>query len=109
VPILRSALETKTALEWEALFGDEVPCAAARQIEDIFKNEQVIAEDMVTTFEHPLVGKYRGMTRAIKFSRTPGPAPFAAPVFGQHSDAVLQQLGFSEQQRQKLHDDDIVK
>ena len=30
VPQLRAALLTRTALEWEALFGDEVPCAAAR-------------------------------------------------------------------------------
>ncbi|WP_416306785.1 CaiB/BaiF CoA transferase family protein [Neptunicella sp. SCSIO 80796] len=109
VPLLRNALETKTALEWEALFGDEVPCAAARHIEDIFKNEQVMAEDMVMTFDHPLVGKYQGMTRSIKFGRTPGPRPFAAPVFGQHSDTVLEQLGFSDEERQELRDKDIVK
>ena len=64
---------------------------------------------MMTTFEHPLVGTYQGMTRAIKFGRTPGPKPFAAPVFGQHSDAVLEQLGFTELQRTKLRNDSVVK
>ncbi len=79
VPKLHEALHERTALEWEAHFGDQVPCAAARAIEDVFDNEQVLAEDMVTTLDHSLVGKYRGLTRPIKFDRTPGPAPFAAP------------------------------
>jgi crotonobetainyl-CoA:carnitine CoA-transferase CaiB-like acyl-CoA transferase len=92
VPKLHEALATRSALEWEALFGDEVPCAAARRIEDMFDHPQVLAEGMVTTLEHPAVGRYRGVAHPIKFGRTPGPAPFAAPQLGQDSDAVLSAL-----------------
>jgi len=88
VPQLREALLARTALEWEALFGDEVPCAAARRVEDMFDHPQVAAEQMVTTVQHPVVGSYRGLTRPITFSRTPGPDPFAAPTLGQ-DNAVL--------------------
>lgn len=89
VPLLHEALAAHTAMEWEALFGDEVPCAAARRIEDMFDHPQVLAEDIVASIEHPAVGRYRGVTRPIAFGRTPGPAPFAAPVFDQHTDEVL--------------------
>lgn len=89
VPLLHDALATRTALEWEALFGDEVPCAAARRIEDMFDHPQVLAEGIVANIEHPAVGRYRGVTRPIAFGRTPGPAPFAAPVFNQHTGDVL--------------------
>lgn len=89
VPKLRIALATRTALEWEALFGEDVPCSAARTVEDMFDNEQVLAEDMVATFAHPTLGTYRGFTRPVQFGRTPGPEPFAAPTLGQHTDAVL--------------------
>jgi len=89
VPRLREALAARTALEWEALFGEEVPCAAARTVEDMFDNEQVLAEDMVANFAHPTLGSYRGFTRAVNFGRTPGPEPFAAPTLGQHTDKVL--------------------
>lgn len=102
VPKLHAALHERTALEWEAHFGDQVPCAAARAIEDVFDNEQVLAEDMVTTLNHSLVGKYRGLTRAIKFERTPGPAPFAAPSFGEHTRAVLQDAGCSDAEIERL-------
>ncbi|RDK11781.1 CaiB/BaiF CoA transferase family protein [Cupriavidus lacunae] len=88
VPRLHAALQERSALEWEALFGEEVPCAAARSVEDMFDFPQVAAEGMVATFEHPVVGRYRGFTRAVKFGRTPGPEPFAAPALDQHGDRV---------------------
>ena len=89
VPRLRAALAARTALEWEELFGEEVPCAAARTVEDMFDNPQVLAEDMVASFAHPTLGSYRGFTRPVQFGRTPGPEPFAAPTLGQHTGAVL--------------------
>lgn len=88
VPRLHAALQERSALEWEAIFGEEVPCAAARSVEDMFDFPQVAAEEMLATFEHPVVGRYRGFTRAVKFGRTPGPEPFAAPALDQHGDMV---------------------
>jgi len=81
VPHLHASLIRHAALEWEQVFGDDVPCAAARRIEDMFDHPQVLAEDMVGSIEHPVIGRYRGVTRPIKFGRTPGPDPFAAPRF----------------------------
>jgi formyl-CoA transferase len=89
---LHAALATRSALEWEALFGEEVPCAAARKVEDMFEHPQVLAEEMITTLPHPLLGSYRGITRPIVFGRTPGPQPFAAPVFDQDTAAVIARI-----------------
>lgn len=102
VPRLHAALQAKSALEWEALFGEEVPCAAARTVEDMFDDQQVLAEDMIAHFDHPGVGGYRGLKRSIRFGRTPGPEPFAAPVFGQDSDDVLAQSGCTDDEIARL-------
>jgi crotonobetainyl-CoA:carnitine CoA-transferase CaiB-like acyl-CoA transferase len=96
VPQLHAALAARSALEWEALFGDAVPCAAARGIEDMFDDPQVLAEDMVATYTYPGVGHYRGFRQPIRFGDTTGPTPLAAPAFGQHSDAVLRESGWSD-------------
>lgn len=96
VPQLHKALAARSALEWEALFGDAVPCAAARSIEDMFDYPQVLAEDMVATYEYPGVGRYRGFRQPIRFGDTSGSTPLAAPAFGQHSDAVLRDAGCSD-------------
>ena len=94
VPVLREALQAHTAHEWEALFGERVPCAVAMEIEDMFTHPQVLAEDMVHTFAHPAVGSYRGLSRAIKFGDAGKVAPRAAPTFGEHSDEILARLGY---------------
>ena len=49
VPVLREKLATRSALEWEAAFGEAVPCAAVRSVEDMFEHPQVAAEAMVST------------------------------------------------------------
>jgi crotonobetainyl-CoA:carnitine CoA-transferase CaiB-like acyl-CoA transferase len=88
VPKIREALMKHTALEWEAIFGEEVPCSTALSIEDMFEHPQVASQDLITKYEHPVVGTYRGLKSSIKFSRTPGPDPFAAPTLGQHTDLI---------------------
>ncbi|MDP2006653.1 MAG: CoA transferase [Rubrivivax sp.] len=93
VPKLRAALQARTALDWEQVFGETVPCAASRSVADMFDHPQVQAEAMVSHFAHPGLGGYRGFTRPWVYGRTPGPAPFAAPTLGQHDGAVRRQLG----------------
>lgn len=109
LPEVRSALAERTALEWEALFGEQVPCAAVRPIEDMFDHPQVVAEDLVTTLDHPAVGRYRTMTKPVKFSDTPGPAPTASPAFGQHSDEVLAAYGYSVAEIVALRERGVVR
>lgn len=91
VPKLHAALASRTALEWEVLFGDAVPSAAARRIEDMFDHPQVTAEGLVATFDHPVVGQYRGVNHPIHFGRTPAPEPFAAPTLNQH-ESLLEKM-----------------
>jgi formyl-CoA transferase len=98
---IRSALLARTALEWEALFGERVPCSAVRQIEDMFDHPQVAAEALVVDYEHPLV-RFRGLGRAVLFDGAQPAAPVAAPTFGQHSAQILAEHGYSADDIQAL-------
>jgi crotonobetainyl-CoA:carnitine CoA-transferase CaiB-like acyl-CoA transferase len=109
VPELRAALAARSALEWEEIFGERVPCAAVRPIEDMFDHPQVLAEELVTTLDHPVIGRYRTMTKPIKLSDTPGPAPIASPTFGQHSDEVLAGYGYSAAEIAALRERNAVR
>jgi crotonobetainyl-CoA:carnitine CoA-transferase CaiB-like acyl-CoA transferase len=108
VPRLRAALMTRTAFEWEAVFDERVPNAAVRPIQDMFDYPQVLAEEMVATVEHPVVGSYKCLSRPMKFSETPGPLPFAAPAFGQHSREILGELGYSAEEVQRFADSGVI-
>ena len=70
---------------------------------------QVIAEDLVTTLDHPVVGRYRTMTKPIKFADTPGPPPSPSPAFGQHSDEILASYGYSAQDIATLRKRGIIR
>jgi crotonobetainyl-CoA:carnitine CoA-transferase CaiB-like acyl-CoA transferase len=108
VPLLREALLKHSALEWEAIFGEAVPCAAARAVEDMFVHAQVLAEGMVTHFSHAGVGGYRGFDKPVKFGRTPGPPAFASPGFGQHAADILAAHGYGEEEIAKLRALDVL-
>jgi formyl-CoA transferase len=108
VPELRSALAARTALEWEKLFGERVPCAAVRPIEDMFDHPQVLGEDLVATVDHPVVGRYRAMKEPIKFGGTPALAPTPAPTFGQHSEEILTGCGYSAEEIVALRQRGVV-
>jgi crotonobetainyl-CoA:carnitine CoA-transferase CaiB-like acyl-CoA transferase len=109
VPEVRAALAARSALQWEEIFGERVPCAAVRPIEDMFDHPQIIAEDLVATLDHPGVGRYRTMTKPIAFGETPGPAPAAAPAFGQHTGEILARYGYSAEEIAVLRERGIVR
>jgi crotonobetainyl-CoA:carnitine CoA-transferase CaiB-like acyl-CoA transferase len=77
---LRAVLRLRTAEEWEVLLADAVPCSVVRSVEDMFDHPQVLAEEIIAEIPHPTLGSYQGVTRPIKYSRTPGPRPFSAPM-----------------------------
>jgi formyl-CoA transferase len=80
-----------------------------RPIEEMFGHPQVAAEALVTTLDHPVVGRYRTMTKPIGFSETPGPLPVAAPTFGQHSEEVLSGYGYSDAEIATLRQRGVVR
>jgi len=108
VPRLRAALQVRTAVEWETLLGERVPCAAARPVEDMFDHPQVAAEGILASFEHPGVGHYRGMAHPVRFGAGPPPAPFAAPQLGQHSREILAGFGYSDEDIDRLRGAGVV-
>jgi hypothetical protein len=41
-------------------------------MEEMFDHLQIRAEGLVATLDHPVIGRYRAMTKPIKFADTPG-------------------------------------
>lgn len=99
VPVIRKALQARTAMEWEGIFGVLVPCSAVRHVEDMFDDPQVLAQGFIVEQHHPVAGGYKGVARLIKFSGAEhGAPPCSAPLLGQHSREILQGLQYSDEQ-----------
>ena len=108
VPVIREALRSRTALEWEKILGEDVPCCAVRSIEEMFDHPQVAAQGLVGRVVHPRVGSYVGVRKPLKFSAAPGPEPFGAPALGQHADKILSGIGYSVAEIGKLRELEVI-
>jgi crotonobetainyl-CoA:carnitine CoA-transferase CaiB-like acyl-CoA transferase len=108
LPLLHEALRRKSAAEWVELMQGKVPCAVVRPIEDAFLDPQVAAEDLVAEVAHPSLGSYRTIAKPARFSRTPGPPTTHAPGLGEHTDAILAELGIAPEEIARLRRDGAV-
>ncbi len=109
VPIIREALQQRSAAEWEAHFGTRVPCAMVRPVHDMFEHPQVQAEGMVREFSHSKIGKYKSITGLIKMDHAACATERAAPDFGEHTSELLAEYGYSEQQIDQFRQRGIVR
>jgi len=93
--LLSAHFRTKPAQHWlSALEEAGVPCGPVNNMLQALADPQTIAREMVVEVEHTSLGKVKTLGLPIKFSATPGGVRSGAPLYGEHSDAVLSAHGF---------------
>ncbi|MGE0866782.1 MAG: CaiB/BaiF CoA transferase family protein [Vicinamibacterales bacterium] len=95
-PPIDRVFRTATSAEWIArLNAAGVPNGEVRDIGQMLNDPQLAAREMVQTLMHPTIGATRVIGAPIKLSGTAASLRAAPPVLGQHTDAVLGELGYS--------------
>ncbi len=90
VPLLEAVFKTRSKADWlAALEAAKVPCGAINNLAEVFADPQVVARNMVHTWEHPLNGAVPLVASPIKMSLTPPRNDLPPPMLGQHTDEVL--------------------
>jgi crotonobetainyl-CoA:carnitine CoA-transferase CaiB-like acyl-CoA transferase len=96
---VEAVIKTRTRDEWyDILVKADVCVGKVYDVEEMVQDPQVTHRQMVVDVEHPRHGKVRQFGVAIKMSETPGTVRSAAPVSGEHTDAVLKDLGMGADQ-----------
>jgi crotonobetainyl-CoA:carnitine CoA-transferase CaiB-like acyl-CoA transferase len=105
---LNKAFCHKTRDEWVSeLNAKGVPTAPVNTVGEAL-NDPVIRDRVVIQQGHPKGGKIPGLANPVKFSNTPIDEYSASPLFGQHTRSVLAELGYTDQQVQKLVEASVV-
>jgi crotonobetainyl-CoA:carnitine CoA-transferase CaiB-like acyl-CoA transferase len=94
--LIAPIVATRTRSEWiQQLAAAGVPCGAVRSVAEALSDPQVAARHMTETVEHAVLGSIKVLGTPIKLSDTSSAVRTAPPVLGQHTDAVLTELGLT--------------
>ena len=63
---------------------------------------------MVIALEHPVAGAIRQLGVPVKLGETPGAVRTPPPVLGEHTGAILGELGYSDADAERLRSDGAV-
>ncbi|HJO75344.1 MAG TPA: CoA transferase [Rhodospirillales bacterium] len=79
-----------------------VPAGPVLNVNEMHKDPQSVARDMVVEVDHAQVGPVKTLGIPVKFSETPGRVAEAAPVYGQHTREVLAEYEYGDEDIEKL-------
>jgi crotonobetainyl-CoA:carnitine CoA-transferase CaiB-like acyl-CoA transferase len=93
---IQAILKTRTRDDWwDYLVKADVCVGKVYEPDEMVRDPQLQARDMVVELQHPVHGKITEFGVPIKLSETPGSVRHPAPAIGEHTDQVLRELGVS--------------
>lgn len=108
-PRLDALFRQRTRRAWiETLTAAGVPCGAVRPLDEVFADPQIAAREMVCRLSHPTIGEVAVTGVPVKLSDTPGSVRAAPPTLGQHTGAILAELGMSSGEIAELRTRGVV-
>ncbi|HLM40482.1 MAG TPA: CoA transferase [Microvirga sp.] len=103
---IEKSFAARSSEDWaEALLAAGVPAAPIYDYEQALQSEQASARDMVMEIDHPVEGTIKALGFPVKMSATPQEVRHPPPLLGQHTEAILAELGFDSEKIRVLRGD----
>ena len=95
--IIVAKLKERSAAEWEKEFRDRsIPCSRVRTVADLVADDHLEASGMLVPVAHPTVSDLRLLDLPVTRNGARTEHPLPPPLLGEHTDAVLAELGYSQ-------------
>lgn len=108
-PALAEVFRHRRVQEWVGMLNDAgIPAGPVYTVPQVFEDEQVqhlgVTSSLVTDFGKEM----HYITQPVTLARTPSKVVAQAPNWGQHTDEVLGEAGYSEEAIRQFHADAVV-
>jgi crotonobetainyl-CoA:carnitine CoA-transferase CaiB-like acyl-CoA transferase len=99
----------KTTDEWLAVLdAAAVPAGPVNNVADLLDDPQVLANELVVEYQHPVAGSVSMVGPIIQMEKTPTTVRRAPPTLGQHNEEILEEFGYSASEIEKLRETGAV-
>ena len=106
---IAACMKARGNREWiEILNRAGVPCGPIYRVDQVFADPQVKHLGVAQSVRHPVRGDIELVGQAVSLSRTPSKLKTAAPDRGDHTDEVLREFGFADDQIESLRDRGVI-
>lgn len=95
-PILHELFAKRPAPVWlQKLAAARIPAGPIQTVEEALTDPQTLARSTIVEIEHPAVGTLRSLANPCRLAGTPPLYRHPPPLLGEHTETVLQNLGYS--------------
>ncbi|MFJ8259544.1 CaiB/BaiF CoA transferase family protein [Peribacillus asahii] len=109
IPIISERLSQLESKEiFDRLDAVGVPCGPIHTIDQVVNHPHVKAREMILEVEHPKVNNLKMPGFPVKLSDTPANLRKYPPLLGEHTDEILDELGFSTEQIEGLKSKHVI-
>jgi crotonobetainyl-CoA:carnitine CoA-transferase CaiB-like acyl-CoA transferase len=95
---------------WYRVFDETgVWYAPVNDYADIEDDPQLEANGSIVSFEHPKAGKVRLLAHPVRYDEQTPPVRVAPPALGEHTEEILQELGYDAEAITNLEEEGVVR
>lgn len=103
VGLVQEIVRARRCDDWIALLtGIGVPCAPINALADVLGHPHTAARGIVLDYVHPALGPLKTVAQPIQFEGEARTVRSPPPMHGEHSRAVLRELGYAEAEIDRL-------
>ena len=110
IGLLDEIFQTRTSEEWMKIFVDKgLMFCPVLHVTEIQNDPQALDNQYMVDFQDPEIGSFRVAGYPVHFSANSAGTRCLAPSLGQHTTDVIQELGYADEEIERLKKEGVIR